>query len=50
MANDPPSNPQENDVWIDDQAELFYFDGAKWVPYKDLPAARDADEPPSLLR
>jgi hypothetical protein len=50
MANDPPSDAGKNDIWIDAQGELFFFDGTNWVRYVELLDARDDDEPPSILR
>jgi hypothetical protein len=37
MSNDRPANPKRNDAWVDDNDELWYFDGLKWVLYEDLP-------------
>lgn len=60
MARDQPPDPQKrfkpqkNDVWIDDEGELFVFDGDKWVLYEDSPddlaAEYGPSEPPSLFR
>jgi hypothetical protein len=46
MVNTPPSDPEVNQVWIDDAGELWYFDGKNWVPYLDVP---DGDLQPNLV-
>ena len=35
--NPPPAHPQVNETWVDDLGDLYTWDGAKWVPFEDVP-------------
>ncbi len=46
MTDTPPSNPEINDVWIDDAGELKYFNGREWAPYLEV---ADGDLKPHIV-
>ncbi|MBO0806177.1 MAG: hypothetical protein J2P25_24280 [Nocardiopsaceae bacterium] len=37
VKNPPPEHPRKNDVWLDDDGDLFTWDGENWVPFEDVP-------------
>jgi hypothetical protein len=41
-----PPNPEKYDTWIDDDGELYVFDGTEWAPYLSPPGALDGDLKP----
>jgi hypothetical protein len=35
--NTPPENPAVNDTWMDDDGDLYVWNGTDWVPFEDVP-------------
>ena len=33
----PPENPKVNDTWLDENGDLYTWDGKDWVPFEDVP-------------
>lgn len=33
----PPQDPALNAAHVDDDGDLYTWDGAQWVPYQDIP-------------
>jgi hypothetical protein len=35
--SEPPKDPEVNDAWVDDDGDLYTWDGTDWVPFEDIP-------------
>lgn len=40
-----PPSPEKYDTWIDNDGELYVFDGTKWTPYLSPPGRMDSEDP-----
>ncbi|MGD0558662.1 MAG: hypothetical protein ABSA93_27250 [Streptosporangiaceae bacterium] len=47
MTNSQPPDPRVEKAWVNDAGELFVSDGARWLPYEDLPDWPGSDDPDS---
>jgi hypothetical protein len=49
-SDDRPLSPEVDDIWVDPDGELFYWDGTGWLPYADPPEWPGEDPAPLILR